>query len=102
MDLVLSYANTGNFGFMSLDYGSTSNQPQSTPKDIEFNFDLLGLETTAIVSEPPSKTQHPQNTYFGDGFSFDFSLFQSSTYTNPNKIMAYENEHIQIWMDCIK
>ena len=67
---------------MSLDYGSTSNQPQSTntPNNIEFNFDLLGLETTSIVSEPPSKTQHPQNTYFGDSFSFDFSLFQSSTY----------------------
>ena len=67
---------------MSLDYGSTSNQPQSTntPKNIEFKFDLLGLETTNIVSEPPSKTLHPQNTYFGDSFSFDFSLFQSSTY----------------------
>ena len=22
--------------------------------------------------------------------------------TNPNKILAYENQHMQIWMDCIK
>ena len=28
--------------------------------------------------------------------------FQPISNTNPNKIMAYENQHVQIWMDCIK
>lgn len=30
------------------------------------------------------------------------SGFQPITNTNPNKILAYQNDHVQIWMDCIK
>jgi len=78
---------SGGFSFdSSLAQSPTYQQPQppaSQPQN-NFGFDMMGNES---ANKPPA----PQATGF-----------QPITNTNPNKIMAYENQHVQIWMDCIK
>ena len=61
--------------------------PASQPQN-DFGFDVLGGGSAPQPSKPA-----PQAPTSG---------FQPITNTNPNKIMAYENQHVQIWMDCIK
>eukprot|EP00178_Gracilaria_changii_P020247 TRINITY_DN5880_c0_g1_i1.p1 TRINITY_DN5880_c0_g1~~TRINITY_DN5880_c0_g1_i1.p1 ORF type:complete len:170 (-),score=25.56 TRINITY_DN5880_c0_g1_i1:291-800(-) len=65
-------------------------QPQQhqQPQGNNFGFDLMGGndQPAPAVNKPPQA-----NT--------GFTPIQN---TNPNKIMAYENQHVQIWMDCIK
>lgn len=65
-------------------------QPQSAPVNSpqnNFGFNLLGSGPTVPASQPAAN---------------QLQGFQPITNTNPNKILAYENQHLQIWMDCIK
>ena len=68
-------------------------QPVSAPAQ-NIGFDFGGPSVPAPVgglgsSVPPVKPQVQTG-------------FVPINNTNPNKIMAYENQHVQIWMDCIK
>lgn len=106
-------ANLG-FGADLMGFGISSPQPPqpvSQPVNLGFNF---GAPSTPVVSQPP-QTQ-PQNNFGGMNLlgnspqptiSQQPALSSNTGFkpiinTNPNKFLAYENQHIQIWMDCIK
>lgn len=95
-------------------FGTSSQQtpqPVSPPVNLGFNF---GAPSTHVVSQPP-QTQ-PQNNFgeinlLGNNPQPTISTqptlssntgFKPIINTNPNKFLAYENQQIQIWMDCIK
>lgn len=76
--------NQGGFNF-----GQPTPPPQ--PQANNFGFNLLGgSQPTQQVPQPVSIPPH--NT----------SGFQPIANNNPNKILAYDNAHLQIWIDCIK
>jgi hypothetical protein len=78
-------AQTGfNFGL-----GSPQPQPVQSPQpqNNNFGFNLMGAQSISV--QPPAQT--PQT-----------STFQPLVNNNPNKILAYDNNHLQIWIDCIK
>lgn len=89
----------------------THTQPNQPPQSAGFGFDF-GTPPQSTPSVPA--TSAPQNNNLGFNFgtstppviqsssSQQSSGFQPITNTNPNKILAYENQHVQIWMDCIK
>lgn len=94
-------------------FGISSPQTVETvshPVNLGFNF---GAPTTTVV--PQIQPPQPQ-TNFGMnllGNSSQPTVLQQSALssntgfkpiinTNPNKFLAYENQHLQIWMDCIK
>lgn len=77
-----------NFGITSTPTVPQAPQPQ--PQN-NFGINLLGA-TTAPISQP---TLNPTVNQVNTGFKPIIN-------TNPNKFLAYENQHIQIWMDCIK
>lgn len=72
-------------------FGLGSPQPQPVqapqPQNNNFGFNLLGSQTTSV--QPPAQTSQ-------------VATFQPIVNNNPNKILAYDNSHLQIWIDCIK
>lgn len=84
-------------------------QPASQPVNLGFNF---GAPSTPVVPQP-AQTQ-PQNNFglnlLGNNPQSPATTqpaqsntgFKPIINTNPNKFLAYENQHLQIWMDCIK
>jgi len=73
---------------------NTFNQiPLQQPPQNNFGFNLLGVNSV----QPTQSVQPtlPVQTQVAIGF-------QPIVNTNPNKILAYDNQHIQIWMDCVK
>jgi len=72
-------------------FGLGSPQPQPVqapqPQNNNFGFNLLGAQSTSV--QPPAQTSQA-------------STFQPLVNNNPNKILAYDNNHLQIWIDCIK
>lgn len=93
------------FGFPS----APQPQPNQTPAA---NIGGFSFDTTPQVVQPAPVAQPQAQVNLG----FDMmgaptpqvakpavvSGFQPITNTNPNKILAYQNDHVQIWMDCIK
>ena len=107
-------------------------QPPPPQNNNFMGEDLMGFGTSTPVTSPqpqggfsfnnpPANTfnqippqQQPQNNYgfnFSGGNNVQPTLpaqtqvatgFQPIVNTNPNKILAYDNQHIQIWMDCVK
>jgi hypothetical protein len=76
--------NNGGFNF------GVPSQPQPVPQppaQNNFGFSLLG-------ESQPVKPVNVQSNPIGG--------FQPIVNNNPNKILAYDNQHVQIWMDCIK
>ena len=69
-------------------YNQQPKPPASQPQNNNFGFDIMGGDQSA-----PPVNKAPSSQASG---------FQPITNTNPNKVMAYENQHVQIWMDCIK
>lgn len=79
--------NQGGFNF-----GQSNPPPQPPqPQNNNFGFNLLGGSQPAQQASQ-SASLSPQNT----------SAFQPIVNNNPNKILAYDNAHLQIWIDCIK
>lgn len=80
-----------NLGF---DFGAPSTPvvPQPVQPQVQNNFgiNLLGGTQQAPVSVPQPNLSQASNG------------FKPIINTNPNKFLAYENQHLQIWMDCIK
>ena len=78
-------ASTGGFSF---DHSTPQQAPSQPPAQNNNNlgFDMMG------TSSQPSQPKPAQQT----------SGFVPITNTNPNKILAYESPHLQMWMDCIK
>lgn len=74
----------GGFNFGGSSQPNPPQQPQP-PQDYGFNFG----------SNPPSQPAVQKNAPQSSGFV-------PIVNNNPNKILAYENNHIQIWIDCIK
>ena len=62
-------------------------QPQPQPN---LGFNMLGNQPVQPQTQPTATL--PQNTMG----------FQPIVNNNPNKILAYDNTHLQIWIDCIK
>jgi hypothetical protein len=83
----------GGFSFDSSPAQSPTYQqpkpPAPQPQNNNFGFDILGGDQSAPQANKPPSSQVT-------------SGFQPITNTNPNKVLAYENQHVQIWMDCIK
>jgi len=95
-------------------FGISSPQPVtpvSQPVNLGFDF---GVPSTPVVAQP---VQPKVENNFGInllGGSQPTSLpvqptlpqtsggFKPIINTNPNKFLAYENQHLQILMDCIK
>jgi hypothetical protein len=78
--------NQGGFNF-----GQPTPQPPQPQVNNNFGFNLLGGSQSA--QQAPQPVSLPaQNT----------SAFQPIINNNPNKILAYDNSHLQIWIDCIK
>jgi hypothetical protein len=79
-----------NLGF---DFGAPSTPlvPPTVQTQVQnsFGINLLGGNQQAPVTV---QTTQPQTT----------GGFKPIINTNPNKFLAYENQHLQIWMDCIK
>lgn len=84
------------------------NNPPSNPPPAQggFNFNQSGF------NQPPQPPQVPQNNF---GFNLLGNTqpqpqpqvaantgFQPIVNNNPNKILAYDNPQMQIWIDCIK
>ena len=80
-----------NLGF---DFGAPSTPvvPQPVQAQVQNNFgiNLLGGTQQVPVSVPQPTLPQGSNG------------FKPIINTNPNKFLAYENQHLQIWMDCIK
>lgn len=72
-------------------FGIGSSQPQPVqapqPQNNNFGFNLLGSQPTSVQPQAPTSQT---------------STFQPIVNNNPNKILAYDNSHLQIWIDCIK
>jgi len=84
---VQSTAQTGfNFG-LGPSQPQTVQAPQPQPQNNNFGFNLLGSQSTSV--QPVTQTTQA-------------STFQPIVNNNPNKILAYDNNHLQIWIDCIK
>jgi hypothetical protein len=80
-----------NFGVGSPQAGFNQPQqpPQPQPNNNNFGFNLLGNSQPA----QQAPTSLPAQSTLG---------FQPIVNNNPNKILAYDNAHLQIWIDCIK
>jgi hypothetical protein len=72
-------------------------QPVQSPPTQNYGLNLLG--GTVGTNQPPSV--QPQIS-LGGPVSSGVVGFQPIANNNPNKILAYDNQHIQIWMDCQK
>jgi hypothetical protein len=75
--------------------GFSFNQPQNQPQPPTNNlggFNLLGSTQPVQQQAPQPPVTLPQQT----------AGFQPIINNNPNKILAYDNTHLQIWIDCIK
>jgi len=83
----------GGFSFNNPPANTFNQIPPQQPPQNNFGFNLLG-GTNVQPPQPPQSTL-PAQTQVAIGF-------QPIVNTNPNKILAYDNQHIQIWMDCIK
>lgn len=104
--------NSGGFDLMGFGSGpSQPQQPQQQNNNNNFGFDFGGSSQPQNNAPPPSNIQKTNST---GGFSFDSTPapqqgqktqstagFTPITNTNPNKVMGYENQHLQIWFDCI-
>lgn len=77
----------------SFSFGSGPTNPPPVPAQNNFGINLLGGQTTLQPTNVPAIT--PVNTGLGSGF-------KPIVNTNPNKFLAYQNQHLQIWIDCIK
>lgn len=108
----------GGADLMGFGFGSPSSNPppQSQPQG-GFNF---GVTPPQQAFTPPPQPQPPANNNFGFSLlgnsppaqqpvqppqptSTQSSIgFQPIVNNNPNKILAYDNAHLQIWIDCIK
>jgi len=101
---LLSGNNNGGFNALNIQQNQAPQQSfqqpaQQTPFSFQqqppqnqggFDFNLLGSsQPQSNVSNPPPQVNNS-------------SGFQPIVNNNPNKILAYENTHLQIWMDCIK
>jgi hypothetical protein len=102
-----------------LGFGTSNTQPQqpiiSNKSNGGFNLlgeDFLGMGSNQPVQQPVN-VNPPQSTGFdfnqpqpqNQGFSWGVQPQKtevSQPQQNPNKFLAYENSHIQIWMNCIK
>jgi len=90
----------------------------SSPQPVQPPVSNAGGFSFGAPSQPaPSFTQPPQPqpaVDFGFGFgsgptsqpapkaSVAQSGFVPIVNNNPNKILAYDNTHIQVWIDCVK
>lgn len=81
--------------------GFGGNQPQPIQKN---NQNLGGFSF-----DQPQPVKPPQSNNNLGGFSFDSSPVAPPAQTvnaqkanNPNKFLAYDNQHLQIWMNCVK
>lgn len=86
----------GGFNFGAPNPQSGFSQPQSqSPASNNFGFNLLGntQQVQQPVQQAPQATSLPAQSTLG---------FQPIVNNNPNKILAYDNAHLQIWIDCIK
>ena len=103
--------NSGGFDLMGFGSGPSQPPPQQQQNNNSFGFDFGGpSQPQQTLSQPPNNIQKANST---GGFNFDStpsqpqkvqsntSGFVPITNTNPNKIMGYENQHLQIWFDCI-
>ena len=103
--------NNGGFGADLMGFGISSPQPATQPTNLGFNF---GINSTPPVTQP-QPPQPPSQNNFGINLlgsapqpTITTPVIQTNNgfkpiiNTNPNKFLAYENQHIQIWMDCIK
>jgi hypothetical protein len=86
--------NQGGFNFGVGNQTGFNQPPQQPPQQQNnFGFSLLGnsqpTQQTVQQSPPVTSTQSTIG-------------FQPITNNNPNKILAYDNNHLQIWIDCIK
>jgi hypothetical protein len=68
------------------------NQPPQQQSN-NLGFSLLGSQQP--VQQPAQQPQPPVVVQSTIGF-------QPIVNNNPNKILAYDNNHLQIWIDCIK
>lgn len=88
--------NPAGFGFNLTSPQTGFNAPQPQPPANNFGFNLLG--GTQPAQTQPAQVNQPQVSLAGSS-----SIgFQPIVNNNPNKILAYDNQHIQIWIDCIK
>jgi hypothetical protein len=90
--------NLGGFGFNPTPV-NTNIATQQSPQT-GFGYNLLGSSATG-TSNPPPPPSLSQSVPVPPTQSV-VTGFQPIINNNPNKILAYENQHIQIWMDCIK
>ncbi len=75
--------------------GFSFNPPQNQPQPPTNNlggFNLLGSTQPVQQQAPQPPVTLPQQS----------TGFQPIINNNPNKILAYDNTHLQIWIDCIK
>lgn len=83
----------GGFNFNQGGFNSPP-QPQTQPPPVaqnNFGFSLLG--NTQPQTQPQTQQQPQVSATTG---------FQPIVNNNPNKILAYDNAQLQIWIDCIK
>lgn len=83
--------NLGGFNFnnnFNGGFGSQPTQPPQPPQNNSGGFNLLGNTSPSVPVVQPTQPSTIS--------------FQPIINNNPNKILAYDNAHLQIWMDCIK
>jgi hypothetical protein len=80
--------NQGGFNFGAPIPQNNFNQPPQQQSN-NFGFNSVGSQQPA---------QQPQTTVVAQSTLG----FQPIVNNNPNKILAYDNTHLQIWIDCIK
>ena len=110
-------ANTGGMDLMGFGFSSGSSQPTTQPSANQGGFGFGAPnnnnqpQAVSQVNQPPPQNNNNNLGFdmFGGGSSQPVQPkpqvttgFQPIQNTDPNKIMAYENQHLQIWMNCIK
>jgi AP-1 complex subunit gamma-1 len=90
-----SNSNNNNNNLMGGLNFAPQNIPQTPPQNNNFGFNLLSNNQSGTGQQNQNIQQTiPQNSFQ--------PTFQPIVNNNPNKILGYENAHLQIWMDCIK
>ena len=103
-------SNTGGMDLMGFGFSSGPSQPnQSAPQNQGFGFGNQNNNQPQVNQPPPQNNNNLGFDMFGGGQSQPpqpkpqvTTGFQPIQNTDPNKIMAYQNQHLQIWMNCTK
>lgn len=80
-------------GGFNFNQGGFTQPPQPPPQVPQNNFGFNLLGNTQPQTQPLSQLQPQVAANTG---------FQPIVNNNPNKILAYDNQQMQIWIDCIK